>query len=66
MNDKNKLKYYNILEDIKKYPKKSANLVNIDEINLTYKKIKLIQKNNYFVEQENNMHKEGGSILIFH
>jgi hypothetical protein len=66
MNIKNKLKYYNILEDLKKYPKQNANIINIDDINLTYKKINLIQKNNYFVEKENSAHKDGGSIFIFH
>jgi hypothetical protein len=67
MDDKNKIKYINLLNNIK-INYKNNNMINIDEINLTYKQIKLkyIDNKNYFAEDVPTSNKKGGSVFIYH
>ena len=67
MDDKNKIKYINLLNNIK-INYKNNNIINIDEINLTYNQIKLnyIDNKNYFAEDLPLANKKGGNVFIYH
>ena len=67
MDDKNKIKYINLLNNIK-INYKNNNIINTDEINLTYKQIKLkyIDNKNYFAEDLPLVNKKGGNVFIYH